>query len=355
MVKLFRRRSTKVGTPPGSLIYTGDEISKPSELRAIFFDENTYLEKEVNSIEEALKIKKKDQKVWLEITGVSDPKTINSIGNFLKLHPLLLEDIMSPAQRSKLDDYRDYIYIATRVLRFSSPSDGILEDEQLSIVLNSELLITFVEKECGVLAPIRERLKKPASRMRQKGVDYLAYAILDSIVDHYFLALERVDHTLEGLEEELLTDPKPNTLFTIQKIKREMALLRKIIWPTRELINHFRRIESPLIHNATKVYAYDVYDHTIQAIETVESFRDVTSGMIDIYLSTINQKMNEIMKVLTVVATIFVPLTFITSLYGMNFKAMPELDSEWGYPLVLLAMAAITLLMLWFFRRKRWI
>lgn len=355
MVKLFKRRSKKVGTPPGSLIYTGEEVSKPSELRIVVFDEATYLEKEVRSIDEAFAIKKPDQKIWIEIRGVSDPHSINAIGTKLKLHPLLLEDIMSPAQRSKLDDYRDYIYIATRVLRFTSPSDGVLEDEQLSMVLGKESLITFVEKETDVLTPIRERLKKPSSRMRQKGVDYLAYAILDSIVDHYFLTLERVDHSLENLEEELLTDPQPSTLTTIQKIKREMALLRKIIWPTRELINHFRRIDSPLVDENTKIYAYDVYDHTIQAIETVESFRDITSGMIDIYLSTINQKMNEIMKVLTVVATIFVPLTFITSLYGMNFKGMPELDSPWGYPFVLILMACITLFMLWFFRRKKWI
>lgn len=355
MVKLFRRRSKKIGTPPGSLIYTGEEISKPSEIRVVVYDENSFTEKEVRSIDEAFVLKKPGQKIWIEITGVSDPHAINAIGTKLKLHPLLLEDIMSPVQRSKLDDYRDFIYIATRILRFTSTTDGVLEDEQLSMVLGKEILITFVEKEAGVLAPILDRLKKPSSRMRQKGVDYLAYAILDSIVDHYFLALERVDHSLESLEEELLTDPQPSTLFTIQKIKREMALLRKIIWPTRELINHFRRIESPLVDENTKIYAYDVYDHTIQAIETVESFRDITSGMIDIYLSTINQKMNEIMKVLTVVATIFVPLTFITSLYGMNFKGMPELDSPWGYPVVLFLMGSITLFMLWFFRRKKWI
>ncbi len=355
MARLFRRRSKKIGTPPGSLIYTGDALLQGTELRLILYNDETVIEKYPKSIEEALQYRAPNQKIWLQVTGITDPRVIDAIGKKFKLHPLLLEDIMSPVQRSKLDDYREHIYIATRVLRFTSPDDGFLEDEQLSIVIGEGVLLTFVEKETEVLSPIRERLKKPSSKMRLRGSDYLAYAILDSIVDHYFLTLERVDRNLEELEEELLHDPQPDTLHKIQKIKREMALLRKIIWPMRELLNHFRRIDSPLIQESTQVYAYDVYDHTIQAIETVESFRDITSGMIDIYLSTINQKMNEIMKVLTVVSTIFVPLTFITSLYGMNFEAMPELHSKFGYPVVLLIMFCTAIGMLFFFRRKRWI
>jgi magnesium transporter len=355
MTRLFRRRSKKLGAPPGSLIYTGDAIAEPTGILALIYDKDLVIEKSPASIEEALKLPQEGKQFWLHITGISDPRVIDAIGRKFKLHPLLLEDIMSPSQRSKLDDYKDFLYIATRILHVTTPGNGTLEDEQLSIVFGDNFLLSFVEKDTALFQPIRDRLKKPTSKMRNRGPDYLAYAILDSTVDHYFLALEGVDKSLEKLEEELLDNPEPSTLNKILKIKREMALLRKIIWPMREVINHFRRTDSPLIEEGTQMFSNDVYDHTIQAIETVESFRDITSGMIDIYLSTINQRMNEIMKVLTIVATIFVPLTFITSLYGMNFKHMPELDHPLGYFYVLGFMALLSLFMLYCFRRKKWI
>lgn len=354
MARLFRKRSKKIGTPPGSLIYTGEEISKTTEFSLLLYDETSLVQKHPRTIEEALESCKGGQKIWLHVTGVSDPHVIGTIGKFFKLHPLLLEDTMSPSQRSKLDDYRESIYIATHILQFSPASESTLDDQQLSIILGDRFLITLTEKQTDVLNPIRERLNKPSSKMRQRGSDYLAYAILDSVVDHYFLSLAHVDQSLENLEDELLTEPTATTISNIQKIKREMALMRKTIWPMREIINRFRRSDSPLLEESTQVFAYDVYDHTVQAIETVESFRDITSGMIDIYLSTMNQKMNEVMKLLTIVATIFVPLTFITSLYGMNFTNMPELNSAYGYPFVLLFMALTAIAMLWYFKRKHW-
>jgi magnesium transporter len=337
------------------LIYTGEQLISPPQITLFLYDASSFMERHPATIDEAVNQIQKGKKAWLHVHGINDVLLIHTIGNRFKLHPLLLEDIMNPAQRSKLDDYKDHIYIATHLLLYKEENAGSIEDDQLSIVVGTDVLITFLDRESDALNPIIERLQKPTSKMRLRGPDYLAYAILDTIVDSYFVILEHVDHNLEVLESELLNDPKKNILLKIQKSKRALALLRKTIWPMREMINQFKRTESPLISDATRMYAADVYDHTIQAIETVDSFRDVTAGMLDIYISTINQRMNEIMKVLTIVATIFVPLTFISSVYGMNFKHMPELDSPYGYPMILGFMLLVSLGMLYFFRRKRWI
>ena len=352
MTKMLKRRSKKIGVPPGSLIYTGESPAKHSQLTLILYDSQTALEKHPVSIEEAFLMLTQGKRGWLHISGINDPHLVHAVGTHFKLHPLLLEDVMNPTQRSKLDDYKDHLYIAAHILEENAQGLG---EEQLSMIIGKNLLISFSENHPEILKPIRDRLMKPASRMRQRGPDYLAYSILDCIVDNYFLILEHVDQDLESIENELLHNAESSIMFRIQASKRELVLLRKTIWPMRELINQFRRIDSPLIHETTRIYAYDVYDHTIQAIETVESFRDLTSGMLDIYLSSINQKMNETMKVLTVVATIFVPLTFISSLYGMNFDHMPELHYIWGYPITIGAMALITLVMLIAFRKKKWI
>lgn len=295
---------------------------------------------------------KGDKSLWIHITGIFDPQLIHAVGKHFKLHPLLLEDIMNPSQRSKLDDYKDYIYIAAHNLDIS---EDVLEDEQISLVFGSKVLISFSEKEVDVFKPIRERLIKPGTKMRQLGSDYLAYTILDYIVDDYFYVLEKIDEQLVTLEIDLLKGDNSSVMYKIQMQKRELMIVRKAIWPMREVISQFRRIDSPLICETTRLYVYDVYDHAVQAIEAVESFRDLVAGMHDIYVATINQKMNETMKVLTVVATIFVPLTFITSLYGMNFEHMPELHTAWGYPAVLVFMALTVMAMLIIFRRKDWI
>lgn len=359
MSKLLKKRVKKIGTPPGSLIYTGEISSKESKIILFIYNEFFCLEKHVKTIDEAFDLLSKESKegitIWIHMQNISDPAVFQALGQKFKIHPLILEDIMNPVQRAKLDDYKEQLFIVTRLLTFINGEKKTLEDEQLSLVVGKNLLISFLEKDSEILNPIWERLKKSGNQMRSKSSDYLVYAILDCIVDHYFLILEKVDGFLEHLEDELLHEPGPSTINKIQKTKREMALLRKTIWPMREVINRFRHIDSPLISDSTRVFAYDVYDHTIQAIETVESFRDVTSGMIDIYLSTINQRMNEIMKVLTIMATIFVPLTFISSLYGMNFDNMPELHHPYGYYYTLFVMLMISLGMLIWFRKKKWI
>lgn len=354
MSKLLKFRAKKAGLPPGSLVPTEDHQSNKITISLFDYDANTFTEKKNASIQECLTCLKTPGVTWINICGVNDIQTLEAIGRHFGLHPLLLEDIMSTGQRSKLDDYKDTIYLVIRQLIYNTEKQ-CAEDEQVSFVLGERYLITFLESQNNVFTPIFDRLRSEKSRLRQRGADYLCYTLIDCLVDNYFLILEKVDGKLENLEEELIKSPTPQTLQQIQHAKREITLLRKSVWPMRDVISNFRRIDSPLVHDATKFYLHDIYDHTIQAIDTIESFRDITSGMLDIYLSNISQRMNEIMKVLTVVATIFVPLTFIASLYGMNFDNIPELHSQNGYYAVLSLMGVISLVMLAFFRRKGWI
>lgn len=350
-MKQLKKRLKKIGAPPGSLIYTGD-VKEKTSITLFIYDSDTIHEYHPHTIQEAIGCIKRDQKAWLHITGISDPQVVHTIGRHFKLHPLMLEDIMNPSQRSKLDDYKDAIYIATHAFYVK---EGKLIQEQISLVIGQDLLITFAEVPSDLFLPIVTRLMRKGGRMRQRGSDYLAYTILDAIVDNYFLVLEREDEKLETLEGALLEGGSASIMFEIQDQKRDLMLLRKTIWPMREVINQLRRIDSPLVAETTRLYVYDVYDHTIQAIETVEGFRDLTAGMHDIHVAIINQKMNETIRFLTVVSTIFVPLTFITSLYGMNFKYMPELYSTFGYPAVLLSMLFISICSLIYFRRKQWL
>jgi len=229
--------------------------------------------------------------------------------------------------------------------------------EQVSLILGPNFVISFQEegKEGDLFEVVRERLRSSKGKLRKMGADYLLYALLDAIVDGYFVILERLGERIEVLEEELLANPSQLTLQNIHTMKREMIFLRKSVWPLREVISGLQRGESPLITETTGPYLRDVYDHTIQVIDAVESFRDMLAGMLDIYLSSISNRLNEVMKLLTIIATIFIPLTFIVGVYGMNFKLMPELEWRWGYPAVWLVMVVVAGLMLAFFRRKRWL
>jgi len=253
-----------------------------------------------------------------------------------------------------MEDYGDYIFVVLKMLYPGENKDEI-EAEQVSLILGSNFVISFQEREGDVFDPIRDRIRKNKGRIRKAGADYLAYALLDAIVDNYFLILENVGEKIEDTEQQLATNPSPETLQYIRELKNEMIFLRKSIWPLRELINGLERCESTLIHESTGVYLRDVYDHTIQIIDTVESYRDMISGMVDIYLSSISNKMNEVMKVLTIFASIFIPLTFIAGLYGMNFEFMPELTWHWGYFALLGFMVSVGVSLVVYFRRKRWL
>jgi len=253
-----------------------------------------------------------------------------------------------------MEDFVDYIFIVLKMLYYNEKENEI-KAEQVSLILGSGFVMSFQESEGDVFDPIRERIRSNRGRIRKAGADYLAYVLIDEIVDNYFIILEKLGEKIEDIEDKLVTNPAPETLQTIHSLKREMIFLRKSVWPLREVISRLERWESPLINKSMNIYLRDVYDHTIQVIDAIETFRDMLSGMLDIYLSSISNRMNQVMKVLTIIATIFIPLTFIVGIYGMNFKFMPELEQFWGYPMVYLIMSVIGVLMMIYFRRRKWL
>lgn len=353
MTRLFTKVLRPVGLPPGSLAQLGSDTTDKVRISVVEYTADTLIEKDHVSIKDCIEHLDNPSMTWIQVYGVSDPAMIASIGKNFKLHPLVLEDILTTGQRSKLDVYHDQVFIIVRFLQYINKTNE-LKDEQISIVFGPNYVICFLEQDEDIFKPIKERLRQ-GNRIQQQGSDYLAYTLLDTIVDYYFIVLEKVDTHLDNLEEELLHYPKTGTVQQIQKAKRDMIILRKAVWPMRDVLNRFMKLESPLVTPNTMVYLHDIYDHTVQTIDIIEGFRDVVAGMLDIYLSNINIRTNEIMKVLTIVSTIFVPLTFICSLYGMNFEHMPELHYRWGYPIVLMLMVCVAIFMLGYFRRKKWI
>jgi magnesium transporter len=290
----------------------------------------------------------------VNIDGLHEVDIIEKIGGNFGLHPLVLEDILNTQQRPKLDDLEEYLFIVTKMLAYDVEQHQV-KAEQFSLVLYKNCIITFQERVGDVLDPIRERLRRGKGRIRKMGADYLAYALIDAIVDNYFIVLEKIAEKVESLEEEIVTEPTPGTAHTIHHLKRELIFLRKSVWPLRELIGGLERGESALIMKKTTIFLRDVYDHTIQVIDTVETLRDMVSGMLDVYLSSISNRMNEVMKVLTIIATIFIPITFIAGIYGMNFEFMPELKWRWSYPVVWAVIIAVGISMLFYFRKKKWL
>jgi magnesium transporter len=353
MPRLVRRRSVKTGLPPGTLIHIGERKTEKPRITIIDYDEKQFKEKEAKKIEECFPFKDKPTVTWINVDGIHQVEIIEKLGSHFGLHPLLLEDILNTEQRPKMEDFGDYIFVVLKMLYYDGKGDEI-EAEQVSLILGSNFVISFQEREGDVFDPIRERIRQGKGRIRQAGADYLAYALLDAIVDSCFLILETLGERIEDTEQQLATNPAPKTLQLIRKLKKEMIILRKSVWPLREVVSGLERCESALIQESTDAYLRDVYDHTIQVIDTVESLRDMVSGMLDIYLSSISNRMNEVMKVLTIFAAIFIPLTFVAGIYGMNFQYMPELGWHWGYPMILIVMASIAAGMLAYFRRKKW-
>ena len=354
MVRIFRKAKEKVGLPPGTLVHIGEKKTEKVKITVIDYDEAQLEEKEVDTVEECFPFKDKSTVTWINIDGIHQVEVIEKLGIHFGIHPLVMEDILHTEQRPKMEDFDYYIIVILKMLSYDGEKKGIIS-EQVSIVLGQNFVITFQEKEGDLFDPVRERLRKSKGRIRNMKADYLTYALVDTIVDHYFVVLEGIGENIEEMEEEISSDPTPDTMHSIHTLKKELIFLRKSVWPLREVINNLERGELSLIHGSTGVYFRDVYDHTIQAIETVETFRDMASGMLDVYLSSVSNKMNEVMKVLTIIATIFIPLTFIAGLYGMNFKYMPELEWHWGYPVILGLMSALGILMVVYFRRKRWL
>jgi magnesium transporter len=286
------------------------------------------------------------------VDGIHDVALIEKIGKHFNIHPLTLEDIVNTNQRPKFEDYDNYVVAIMKMIYY----DTELRSEQLSVVLMEGMVISFQEVYGGdAFDLIRTRIRQGKGRIRKMAADYLAYALIDAVVDCYFTILEKIGDKIEVLEEELISDPTKETMQQLHHMKREMIFVRKAVWPMRELINNLERSETELIRPSTDVYLRDVHDHTVRVIDTVETYRDLISGMMDIYLSSVSNRMNEVMKVLTIITTIFVPVTFIAGIYGMNFDYMPELHSKWGYPLTWAVMIAIIVSLLVYFRKKKWL
>ena len=353
MPELVKEKSKKVGLPPGSIVHIGNKRDEKVKITIVDYSEAKFQEKEVKSVEECFPYKDKSTITWINIDGVHEVKVIEEIGKHFNLHPLILEDIVDTDQRPKIKDFGDYIFIILKML-YCNKKGNAIRVEQVSLILGKNYVISFQEREGDVFSFIRERIRNNIGRIRKLGADYLVYSLIDAIVDNYFTIIERLDEKIENLEDKIIIQPNPSNVQAIHKLKRDLIFLRKSVWPLREVISFLEKGESPLVLESTHIYLRDVYGHTIQVMDTVETLRDVISGILDIYLSSINTRMNEIMKMLTIIATIFIPLTFITGIYGMNFQYMPEIKWFWGYPAVLSIMVAIGIGMLIYFKGKKW-
>ncbi len=354
MSRFFKKRSNTAGLPPGTLVHVGERKAEKVKITIIDYDEAQFQEREAKTIEECFPFRDKPTVTWINIDGMHQVDIIEKIGNHFNLHPLILEDILNTGQRPKMEDFDDYVFVVLKML-YIDEKEGEIRAEQVSLILGTNVVISFQEREGDVFNPIRERIRNAKGRIRKMGADYLAYALLDAIVDGYFIILENFGEMIESMEEELVSKPVPRTLQIIHDLKREMIFLRKSVWPLREVVSGLERGESSLINESTKIYLRDVYDHTIQVIDSVETFRDMVSGMLDIYLSSVSNRMNEVMKVLTIFASIFIPLTFMAGIYGMNFEYMPELKWRLSYPILLLVMAVAGISMLGYFRKRGWL
>ena len=346
--------SEKAGMPPGSLVHVGDVLKTESRITLIDYSAEHIEEQAVYAIEEILPYKDKATITWVNIEGLKNIALIESIGNAFNIHPLVLEDILNTHQRPKFEEYEDYLYIVLKGLSVDS-EELFVNYEQISIIVLDNLIFTFKEVEDDLFAPIIKRLKNGKGKIRNLGTDYMTYAILDMIVDQNFVLLETLDEILDSIEDELLTNPTAATLASIQRIKRELISIRRSVLPVRDMLNAIIRSDSALIHERVHIYLRDVHDHALRISESIESYRDILSGLMDIYVSSVSNKMNEIMKILTVFASIFIPLTFIAGIYGMNFEYMPELRWKWAYPVLWIAFITIPVVLLVYFRKKKWL
>ena len=354
MPNLIKRVSKKTGLPPGTLMFVGEKKEEEVKITVIDYDAENYAETIADSVEECYRYKDTPTVTWINVGGLHDIDILKKLGDCHGLHALVLEDILHTGQRPKIEDFDEHLFIVLRMLYRDTETDDIVS-EQVSLILTPNVVISFQEREGDVFTHVRERIKNNKGRIRKIGADYLAYALLDAIVDHYFVVLEELGERIEIMEEGLVVDPKPETLQAIHGVKREIIHLRKSVWPLREVVSSLERGEPQLIKESTQVYLRDLYDHTIQVIDTIETFRDTVSGMLDIFLSSASNRMNEVMKVLTIIATIFIPLGFLAGLYGMNFDNMPELHWPAGYYMALGIMSLVAVSMLIYFRKKKWI
>ncbi len=353
MGRLVRRAHKKPGAAPGTLVHTGAKKMEQVRIRLIDYDAERLIEEELPEIEACFELKDVPTVSWINVDGLHDIALLEKVGRHFGWHPLMLEDIVSVGQRAKMEEYDDSVFVVLPMLSWDAER-GQVSEEQLSLVLGENYVFTFQERTGDVFDEVRQRIRAERGRIRKSGTDYLAYALIDAVVDAYFRALEGIGDLTESLEEEVMLDPKEHTMHVLHSLKRELIAVRRAIWPLRDMMNSLLRNEHGLFADTTRVYLRDVHDHSVQVLDTVEALRDVVSGMVDLYLSTVSFRTNEIMKVLTIMASIFIPLTFLAGIYGMNFDWMPELKIHWAYPTLLGVMALIGGGMAAYFKRKGW-
>jgi magnesium transporter len=348
----LRKRARKAGMSPGTVVFTGEHTTNRVRVTVTDFDAANLNEVEITQATDCARYKDSHTVTWIDVEGLQDVTLLEELGSVFGIHPLVLEDIAHAGQRPKLEAHETYLFIVARAIT-AKPDDEPLE-EQLSMIIGQTYLLTFQERPSAVFDAVRQRIQTNRGRVRRMGVDYLAYALLDAVVDQYFVVLEDIGEALEDMEEVLLEEPGPECLQALHELRKQVMTVRRAAWPVRDMLNAVMREESELFDPGTLPFLRDLQDHTLHVLDIVENFREVQTSLMEVYLTSISQRTNEVMKVLTIIATLFIPLTFIVGLYGMNFEHMPELHWLWGYPAVWIVMGGITLVQLIFMWRKGW-
>lgn len=354
MGRFIVKNPKKVGAAPGTLVHIGKKYKDDVEITNIIYNEEIHKVHKTNKIEECFSKDEKDNTIWLNVEGLQDIDVIQKIGTEFKLHPLMLEDILYTGQRAKLDDYDNYLFIVLKMLIYDKASKA-LKAEQISLVLINNRVISFQERNLGIFDNVAARLKSAKGNIRKLKADYLFYALVDAIVDSYFRVIENLGDEIDEIEDELINEPGQDVLQKIHKLKKDMLFLRNCIWPLREVVSEMVRSDNSYFTQNTIVYLRDVYDHIVQIIDTIEVYRDMLSGMLDTYLSSISNKTNDVMKVLTIISTIFIPITFLAGVYGMNFDNIPEIHFPYGYEAFWIISVIITILLIRYFKKKKWL
>lgn len=348
-------RAKKAGQAPGTAIYTGSEKAQPTVITAAVYDADHCKVTTSAKLAEILPAEKPTGITWINVAGLSDVDLIKQLSEKFNIHPLTIEDILNVEQRPKVEEFENYLFITLKILHWKD-STTTFSIEQLSIIVGKDFVLSFLISNTKLFDPILAKLQSTVSQgLRQQGADYLAYRLIDAIVDEYFVVLEGLGEQIEVVENHIIASPTPANSRAIYKLKGQVLLLRKAVWPMREAISHLLYAEDSLITKFTRVYLRDVYDHTMQAIDTIETFRDMLSSLVDMYLSGLTIRMNEIMKTLTIITTIFIPITALASIYGMNMAGIPLMKSPWAFTFVALMMLASVTFMVLYFKKKKWI
>lgn len=346
--------SVNFGTSPGTMVFIGEQKLEKAQVDVIEYNAEEVKETLDLGPEKFGELAASSKIKWININGIHDIDLIATIGKAFELHPLTLEDIVNTSQRLKIEEYANYLFIVLKMIKYSELSEKI-EIEHISLILGKNYVISFQEYKGDVFNPVRDRIRQAKGRIRSMNSDYLAYALMDAVVDNYFLGVEHIGDCIEDLDDKVMTDPRPDSIKDIHTLKREILNLRKAVWPLREVISSIEKSDSSVLHKEVRVFWRDLYDHTIQIIDMVETFRDILGGVHDIYLSSVSNRMNDIMKFLTIISTIFIPMTFIAGVYGMNFEFIPELKWPYGYFFAWGFMLLAGLGQTAYFKRKKWI